>query len=84
MHEGQAGRLVDWIRLHSETQLMPVEVKLVISKREARLEFTSAGKTVDSESWKFDDSMTISEQKELARIMFDEGYDLMQFSVYGN
>lgn len=63
---------------------MASEVRLVIAKKEARLILTSGDKVVEDELWKFDAPMTASDAKELARILFDEGYDLMQFSLYGD
>ena len=63
---------------------MASEVRLIIAKKEARLILTSGDKVVEDELWKFDAPMTGSDAKELARILFDEGYDLMQFSLYGD
>jgi len=63
---------------------MASEVRLIIAKKEARLILTSGDKVVEDELWKFDAAMTASDAKELARILFDEGYDLMQFSLYGD
>ena len=63
---------------------MPSEVRLIIAKREARLILKDGDDIIEDEVWKFDSPMSIKEGKELARILFDEGYDLMQFSVYGD
>jgi hypothetical protein len=63
---------------------MASEVRLIIAKKEARLILTNGDKVVEDELWKFDSPMTASDAKELARILFDEGYDLMQFSLYGD
>ena len=63
---------------------MASEVRLIIAKKEARLILTSGDKVVEDELWKFDAPMTGSDAKELARILFDDGYDLMQFSLYGD
>jgi hypothetical protein len=63
---------------------MPSEVRLIIAKKEARLILKNGDDIVEDELWKFDSPMSNSEAKELARILFDEGYDLMQFSMYGD
>lgn len=63
---------------------MPSEVRLIIAKKEARLILKNGDDIVEDELWKFDSPMGNSEAKELARILFDEGYDLMQFSMYGD
>jgi hypothetical protein len=61
----------------------PAEVRLIIAKKEARLILKNGDDIIEDDLRKFDTAMTAKEQKELARILFDEGYDLMQFSVYG-
>lgn len=63
---------------------MAAEVRLIIAKKEARLLVKHGEDVVEDELWKFDSPMTVREAKELVRILFDEGYDLMQFSVYGD
>ena len=63
---------------------MASEVRLIIAKNEARLTLTNGDKVVEDELWKFDSPTTASDARELARILFDEGYDLMQFSLYGD
>lgn len=63
---------------------MPAEVRLIIAKREARLILKNGDDIIEDEVWKFDSPATAAEAMELARILFDEGYDLMQFSVYGD
>lgn len=63
---------------------MASEVRLIIAKKEARLLLKHGDDVIEDELWKFDSPMTAREAKELARILFDEGYDLMQFSVYGD
>ena len=63
---------------------MPSEVRLIIAKKEARLILKHGDDIVEDELWKFDSSMSKTEMADLARILFDEGYDLMQFSVHGD
>lgn len=62
---------------------MPFEVRLIIAKKEARLVLKNGDTVVEDELWKFDTPMSASEASDLARILFDEGYDLMQYSVHG-
>lgn len=62
---------------------MPFEVRLIIAKKEARLVLKNGDDVVEDELWKFDSPMSAAEARDLARILFDEGYDLMQFSVHG-
>jgi hypothetical protein len=63
---------------------MPSEVRLIIAKKEARLLLKVGDDIVEDEVWKFDSPMTNAEARDLAKILFDEGYDLMQFSVHGD
>jgi len=63
---------------------MASEVRLIIAKKEARLILKNGDDIVEDELWKFDSPVSNGEAKELARILFDEGYDLMQFSLYGD
>jgi hypothetical protein len=63
---------------------MASEVRLIIAKKEARLILKSGDDVVEDELWKFDSPLSASEAKELARILFDEGYDLMQFHCHGD
>lgn len=63
---------------------MPSEVRLIIAKREARLILKRDDEVIEEELWKFDSPLTRAEAADLARILFDEGYDLMQFSVHGD
>lgn len=63
---------------------MASEVRLIIAKKEARLLLKNGDDIIEDELWKFDSAMSLREAKELARILFDEAYDLMQFSVHGD
>jgi len=63
---------------------MPAEVRLIIAKREARLILKEGDKVIEDELWKFDGPLSPEQAAELARILFDEGYDLMQYSVHGD
>jgi hypothetical protein len=62
---------------------MPAEVRLIIAKREARLILKDGDNVVEDELWKFDGPMSAEQAADLARIIFDESYDLMQFTVHG-
>ena len=63
---------------------MASEVRLIIAKKEARLLLKHGDDIVEDDIWKFTDPISPRESKELARILFDEGFDLMQFSVHGD
>lgn len=60
---------------------MASEVRLIIANKEARLILKHGDNIVEDELWRFD---SLKEAKELAKVLFDEGYDLMQFSVHGD
>jgi hypothetical protein len=61
----------------------PFEVRLTVAKKQARLTLTNGDDVIEDELWKFDSPATSSEAADIARILFDEAYDLMQFSVHG-
>lgn len=63
---------------------MPSEVRLIIARKEARLILKAGDDIVEDELWRFDSPMTRDEAEDLTRILFDEGYDLMQYSVHGD
>lgn len=63
---------------------MPAEVRLIVAKKEARLVLKHDDDVIEDELWKFDSPLSNTEARNLVRILFDEGYDLMQFSVHGD
>jgi len=63
---------------------MDSEVRLIIAKKEARLVLKYDDEIIEDDLWKFPDPILPRESKELARILFDEGFDMMQFAVHGD
>lgn len=63
---------------------MPAEVRLIVAKKEARLLIKHGDDIIEDELWRFETPISNTEAKNLVRILFDEGYDLMQFSVHGD
>lgn len=56
---------------------MLAEVRMLIAAREARLMLVNGGEVIDDEIWKFDAKVSSSEAAEVARVSFDDLYDLM-------
>jgi hypothetical protein len=63
---------------------MPVEVRLIIGVKEARLVLKKDDDILEDELWKFDRQMGRSEAGEIVRVAFDDAYDLMQWTVHGD
>lgn len=63
---------------------MPAEVRLIIARKEARLMLKHGDDVIEDELWTFDAPVTAAEAKQLARVLFDEGFDMMQFAVHGD
>jgi hypothetical protein len=63
---------------------MPVEVRLIIGNKEARLILKKDDDILEDELWKFDRQMGRSEAGEIVRVAFDDAYDLMQWTVHGD
>lgn len=63
---------------------MLAEVRLLIAPKEARLILKKGDDTIEDELWKFDSKASRTETDELARVAFDDCYDLIQFSVHGD
>lgn len=60
------------------------EVRLLISSKEARLILKKGETVVEDELWKFERPVSKTEASEVARVMFDDGYDFLQHCVYGD
>lgn len=60
------------------------EVRLIIAQKEARLVMKRGETIVEDELWTFSGNMSRTEAGEVARAMFDDCYDMMQYSVYGD
>jgi hypothetical protein len=63
---------------------MLAEVRLIVAQKEARLVFKTGETIVEDELWTFDGKLSRTEAGEIARAMFDDCFDLMQYSVYGD
>lgn len=63
---------------------MLAEVRLVILPRQARLTLRKGDDIVEDEVWSFERSLGASEAMELARAVFDDGYDAMNWLVHGD
>lgn len=63
---------------------MLAEARLIIAGKEARLILKIAEKVVEDELWTFERKIGASEARELARVAFDDAYDLMQHAVHGD
>jgi hypothetical protein len=59
------------------------EVRLIVAAKEARLVLKRGETLVEDEVWTFSTKMSRTEASEIARVMFDDCFDLMQYSVYG-
>lgn len=63
---------------------MLAEVQLLIGHKEARLILKKGETIVEDELWTFDLKMSKTEAGEIARALFDDCYDLVQYSIYGD
>lgn len=60
------------------------EVRLLIGTKEARLILKKGDDELEDELWKFDRKMSTKEAQEMCRVLFDEAFDLMNYSVHGD
>lgn len=60
------------------------ELQLVIAQKEARLVLKKGETVIEDELWRFDGKMSRTEASEIARALFDDCFDLIQHSVYGD
>lgn len=63
---------------------MLAELQLVIAQKEARLVLKKGETVIEDELWTFDGKMSRTEASEIARALFDDCFDLIQYSVYGD
>ncbi|NBT13417.1 MAG: hypothetical protein EBS56_07530 [Planctomycetia bacterium] len=63
---------------------MTAELRLVIAPKEARLTLRRGDDVIEDEVWKFDRKLGNSEATEIARVAFDDAYDLLQFTAHGD
>jgi hypothetical protein len=60
------------------------EVRLIIGTKEARLMLKKSDDALEDELWTFDRKMSSTEAQQLCRVLFDEAFDLMNYSVHGD
>jgi len=63
---------------------MTSEVRLIVGAKDARLVLTTDGTAVEDELWSFDRRLSATEAKELARVVFDDAYDMLNNLVHGS
>jgi len=63
---------------------MSAELRLVIAPKEARLTLRRGDDIVEDEVWKFERQLGRSEAMEIARVCFDDAYDLIQWTAHGD
>lgn len=60
------------------------EVKLTIDAHGAMLTVTRGDKPVDDESWSFGRRIGVSEAADVAKAVFDDAYDALNWMVNGD
>lgn len=63
---------------------MLAEVRLLIAPREMRLLLKHGEDVIEDELWKTDRKISVTEARELARVIFDDVYDYANYSVHGH
>lgn len=63
---------------------MLAEVRLIITAKEARLVLRSGETLVEDEVWTFERKVSSTEAREVAKVAFDDAYDLLQYAVHGH
>lgn len=63
---------------------MPTEVRLIVSPMEARLSVAVDGAVIDEEKWAFSSAISLTEAKLLAAAVFDNAYDVLNYTVNGD
>lgn len=53
------------------------------SRKHAKLTLRKEGRTLDSESWGFDEPVSSTERRECAKFVFDEVYDFLNDTIHG-
>lgn len=56
----------------------------MIAPKEARLVLKHDDEIVEDEVWKFDRKVSRTEARQIARVAFDEYYDLLNYSAHGD
>lgn len=61
------------------------EVRLIIGAKEARLILKKNDSDVlEDELWTFDRKVASSEAQQIARCLFDDAYQMMQYAIHGD
>lgn len=60
------------------------EVHLLIGTKEARLVLKKGDTSLEDELWRFERKMSVTEAQEMCRVLFDEAFDLMNYTVHGD
>lgn len=63
---------------------MLAEVRLVIAPKEARLTLRRGDDIIEDEIWTFGRQIGRAEAAELARAIFDDSYDALNWMVHGD
>ena len=61
-----------------------MELRLVIVGREARLLLKVDGQEVEDEIWTMDRKITKNEAAEIANCVFQDAYEVMQYTAHGH
>ena len=59
-------------------------LRLLIAPREMRLLLKHGEDVIEDELWKTDRKISVTEARELARVIFDDVYDYANYSVHGH
>lgn len=63
---------------------MLAEVRLIVAAKEVRLVMKRGEGHVEDELWKLERRFTGKEAEEMCRVVFDDCYDLLNFTVHGD
>lgn len=63
---------------------MLAEVRLIITAKEARLVLRYGETLAEDEVWTFERKVSSTEAREVAKVAFDDAYDLLQYAVHGD
>lgn len=61
---------------------MTAEVRLIFAGKEATLVLKMDDREVESEAWKFDRRPTKSEVEDIAKVVFQDAYQVLQYATH--
>ena len=61
---------------------MTAELRFVLAGKEARLFLKIDDQEVEDELWKFDRKLTKAEAAEIAKVVFQDAYQVMQYATH--